>query len=225
MKTPVPLKGWRVFAGEVGVIVFGVLLALGAQQAVQEWQIRGDVQAFRQTIDHEIGLNLFTYDVRLRQIACTSKHVKELRDWLDHARLGATVPALWPNGPLTLSPYRSAWNTKNGDVFAHLPDNARQKYAEFYDELDNNYAITVAERQAWETLVPYAEPGPISLDDRRKIRSALGSVRGYNSVIEGNFRVSRKIASQLNIRMVEPDVAGEVKAMIAKCPSAIAPKP
>jgi hypothetical protein len=33
---PKPLHGWRAFAGEVGIIVLGVLLALAAQQLVEE---------------------------------------------------------------------------------------------------------------------------------------------------------------------------------------------
>ena len=32
---PKPLHGWRAFAGEVGIIVIGVLIALGAQQLVE----------------------------------------------------------------------------------------------------------------------------------------------------------------------------------------------
>jgi hypothetical protein len=32
---PNPLHGWRAFAGEVGIIVLGVLIALGAEQLVQ----------------------------------------------------------------------------------------------------------------------------------------------------------------------------------------------
>ena len=31
-----PLRGWREFSGEVGIIVLGVLIALGAQQVVQD---------------------------------------------------------------------------------------------------------------------------------------------------------------------------------------------
>ena len=31
---PKPLHGWREFAGEVGIIVIGVLIALGAEQAI-----------------------------------------------------------------------------------------------------------------------------------------------------------------------------------------------
>ena len=32
---PKPLHGWREFAGEVGIIVLGVLIALGAEQLVE----------------------------------------------------------------------------------------------------------------------------------------------------------------------------------------------
>lgn len=32
---PKPLHGWRAFAGEVGIIVLGVLIALGAEQLVE----------------------------------------------------------------------------------------------------------------------------------------------------------------------------------------------
>ena len=35
LKLPKPMHGWRVFAGEVGIIVIGVLIALGAEQVVQ----------------------------------------------------------------------------------------------------------------------------------------------------------------------------------------------
>lgn len=61
MKVPKPRDGWRVFAGEVGVIVLGVLLALGAQQVVETVQVRSDIREFRRTIDREIGMTVFTY--------------------------------------------------------------------------------------------------------------------------------------------------------------------
>ncbi len=37
---PKPLHGWRQFVGEVGIIVIGVLIALGAEQMVESlrWQ-------------------------------------------------------------------------------------------------------------------------------------------------------------------------------------------
>src|SRR5437763_8229092 len=40
---PKPLHGWREFAGEVGIIVVGVLIALGAEQVVEGWHWRDKV--------------------------------------------------------------------------------------------------------------------------------------------------------------------------------------
>jgi hypothetical protein len=37
-RLPKPLHGWREFAGEVGIIVVGVLIALAAEQLVEEWR-------------------------------------------------------------------------------------------------------------------------------------------------------------------------------------------
>ena len=37
VRVPKPLHGWRAFAGEVGIIVLGVLIALGAGQVVDNW--------------------------------------------------------------------------------------------------------------------------------------------------------------------------------------------
>ena len=41
---PKPLHGWRAFAGEVGIIVVGVLIALAAEQAVQEFRERAQLR-------------------------------------------------------------------------------------------------------------------------------------------------------------------------------------
>src|SRR6476619_1297371 len=92
LRLPKPLHGWRQFAGEVGIIVVGVLIALGAEQVVQDLHSHADERAFEETIDHEIGLNLFIYDVRSRQFSCDAKRVEELKDWLGRARAGEQMP-------------------------------------------------------------------------------------------------------------------------------------
>lgn len=40
---PKPLHGWRAFAGEVGVVVLGVLIALTANAIVEAWQWRDKI--------------------------------------------------------------------------------------------------------------------------------------------------------------------------------------
>jgi hypothetical protein len=220
---PKPLHGWREFAGEVGIIVIGVLIALSAEQVVQDMQSRADERAFEETIDHEIGLNLFVYDVRSRQFACDEKRVEEVKGWLDRARSGDQVPALWPEAPQTLTPYRSAWENRDAEVFNHLPAVRRQKYAEFYDELSNNWSIVQGEQELWGHLIPYAEAGPISLTDRRAIRPVIARLRNSNETLEANLPISQRIAQVLKVKEVQPDglPTGWLKHL-ADCRSAIA---
>jgi hypothetical protein len=225
MKIPTPLNGWRVFLGEVGVIVLGVLLALGAQQVVEDIQIRSDVRKFRKTIDHEIGLNLFVYEVRSRGSACNEKRMKELFDWVETARDGQELPKISTGGPLALTPYTSAWDTRDGKVFAHVPAKARQKYAEFYDELEGNTERIKWEVDEWFALQRYALPGPVSLDDRRTIYGHLRKALVLNAVWHGNMTISGEIADELGVKAVRPDnIPANFLSELGTCDSIFEPK-
>ena len=220
---PSSQAGWREFAGEVGIIVIGVLIALGAESVVHDLQTRADARAFRETIDHEIGMNLFIYDVRSRQSSCDSKRVAELKSWLGRARSGKQVPALWPAAPQILTPYRSAWDNRDAQVFNHLPPELRQKYAEFYDELSNNWSIIEGEQERWGRLIPYAEAGPISLADRRAVRAVIAQIRDANATFQVNLPISRKIAEVLKVKEARPDgVPSDWLKSLADCRSTIA---
>jgi hypothetical protein len=52
---PKPLHGWREFAGEVGIIVVGVLIALGAEQIVETLQWREKVRHAEQAMRLELA--------------------------------------------------------------------------------------------------------------------------------------------------------------------------
>lgn len=226
MRVPQPLNGWRVFAGEVGVIVLGVLLALGAQQLVQEIQMRRDVHEFRRTIDHEIGLNLWVYDIRSRGSACNKKRMSDLFAWVKTAPDGQELPKITPNAPIAMTPYRSAWDARDPDVFANVPAKARQKYAEFYDELDGNYERIKLELAEWFALQRYALPGRVSLDDRRTIYGHLRQAWVFNEVWGPNMVISKDIGRELGIKPIRPDnIPADFLAEVKKCPPAFEAKP
>src|SRR3954466_13111606 len=52
---PKPLHGWRAFVGEVGIIVIGVLIALGAEQVVETVHWNNQVADSRITLDEEMA--------------------------------------------------------------------------------------------------------------------------------------------------------------------------
>lgn len=218
MKIPRPLNGWRVFAGEVGVIVLGVLLALGAQQIVEDMRIRADVREFRRTIDHEIGLNLYVYEVRSRSSACNEKRINDLIEWVKTARNGQELPEIAVGAPYVVSGYRSAWDNRDGNVFAHVPADVRQKYAEFYDELENNWDKLIRELDVWFAIQRYAIPGPVSIDDRRDMYRQLRTLLVLNTVWVPNVDISKEIAGKLGVKPIRPDSLPETALVeAAKC--------
>ena len=222
IRLPRPLKGWRVFAGEVGVIVLGVVLALGAQQFAENLQMRSEVREFRRTIDHEIGLNLFAYQVRSRGSACNKKRIDDVVRWVKESP-ASSLPKAHLGGPVTLMPYRSAWNNRDARVFNALPAKSRLKYAEFYDELDNNYRHIELEENAWSRLARYRLPGPVTLADRRDMAEQLQLAWGLENIWEPDIQVSRKIADELGIKPVRPDnLPPEIDKWLAECRPAFA---
>ncbi|MEO7277550.1 MAG: hypothetical protein ABIW33_05965 [Sphingomicrobium sp.] len=200
-----PLHGWRVFFGEVGVVVLGVLVALGAQQAVEQMRTRRDVATFRTTINSEIAHNLWIYHYRDQGTACTERRLAQLSAWVDWLADGSAAALADTRRPLNFSLYRSAWDNRDAAVFAALPDAARSKYAEFYDELANNESNRERERELWAGLAPFEVRGPVSLDDRRKLHGAMTAAHQLNSTIHNNLVVSYAIARRLGIAASQPD--------------------
>ena len=209
MKVPTPLKGWRAFAGEVGVIVFGVLLALGAQQLVEAWRVRQDVRDFRETIDREIGFTLYTQDVRYVQIDCDLRRVAEVNAWLEKSRSGTPMLPIYPRSSPGSAPYRGAWNSRDAETYRQLPADVRQQYAMFYDGDDNIYEMTKREGAAWRELKRFSEPGPVSLEERRLVRPLIDSLQNWIALDRVNIDAERQVARELGIKSIVPQDLGE----------------
>lgn len=222
-----PIKGWRAFAGEVGVIVLGVLLALGAQQAVEAWQVRKDVRAFRETIDREIAYTLYTQDVRYVQIDCDLRRLGQVRQWLERSRSGQDMEPIYPRAGEGIAAYRGAWNSRDAETYRQLPAEVRQQYALFYDGDDNLQSSRLEELVQWRSLNRFAEPGPVSLDERRDANMPLTSLQRRIELARGNIDAERQIARDLGIRsMRPPDIDEGTMRSARKCRSiAMPPQP
>lgn len=82
---PKPLHGWREFAGEVGIIVIGVLIALGAEQVVERWHSDAQANQARATLRAEIGDDdLPQAYVRLAIAPCLDAQLKRLQSAVDN---------------------------------------------------------------------------------------------------------------------------------------------
>lgn len=80
---PKPLHGWRAFLGEVGIIVLGVLIALGAEQLVEQVHQRQEAAQARDIIRGELAFNLGRLQSRLQIRSCVDARISEIEHLLD----------------------------------------------------------------------------------------------------------------------------------------------
>ena len=134
---PRPLHGWRVFSGEVAVIVLGVLIALGAEQVVQAYDWRERVGRGRNELRSEIGQAVRNAHDRLELGPCANKRL----DLLDGLLMGSTAPL---EKPMIVTRYytiiapwsQAVWDTMmSAGVVEHLPESEMLAYANLYESI------------------------------------------------------------------------------------------
>ena len=65
-----PPNGWNAVGWELAIVTLGVLIALGAQQAIESLNWKREVAGFRDAVHDEIETNLHGYPYRARQKQC-----------------------------------------------------------------------------------------------------------------------------------------------------------
>lgn len=134
---PEPLHGWRALAGEIGIIVVGVLIALSAEQLVQSIHEREDVAQLRAALRAELADDRARWEgIRLRD-RCTQQRLDALNHWLASALPGARLAGN-PYRVFLFNMHSSAWDlAKTSPAAAHIPLKERLTYASLYAAIDN----------------------------------------------------------------------------------------
>ena len=91
-KVPKPLHGWREFAGEVGIIVLGVLIALSFGQLAQSLHDRASASEARSAVRAEVRENLWWLERREANEPCVEHILSELGGVLTRARSSQSTP-------------------------------------------------------------------------------------------------------------------------------------
>lgn len=138
-----PIHGWRMFFGEVAIIVIGVLIALGAQQLVEDWNWREEVRQARRQLIAETYDNFSYAAERLAVQPCLDAQLDRLA-----ALAAAPGPQMQPAAPIDSimgavalrqpsRPYRdNVWTAVVGDgISAHFPDDERNLLASNYTQV------------------------------------------------------------------------------------------
>lgn len=172
---PKPLHGWRVLAGEVGIIVLGVLIALAAQQLVEDIHDRRDVAQLRSALRAELAGDRARWEDLRASDRCTLQRLDALDRW------AATAPAharlVRPYALLLWNMHSSAWDiAKTSPAVGKIPLDERLTFGDLYAAIDNWREYFAEERANSIELSALLENAD-QPDSRRQIRFYVAKAR------------------------------------------------
>ncbi len=183
LSLPKPLHGWRAFAGEVGVIVLGVLLALGAQQVAESVNERREVAATRNALTTEIEETLAILELRRLAQPCIDKRLREIRALVNEwGRTGSFETPGWvsqaPWFAFTTARFDAA---QSAGRLALLSSEEQYRFGLIVASLLDFRDIQQRESEAWSILrMLQSGPDALSDSDRTAIRVALQDASTLN---------------------------------------------
>lgn len=194
---PKPLHGWREFAGEVGVIVLGVLIALGAEQAVEWFQWQAKVRDAEAAIGRDLALASDTAAERVAMARCNDDRLLLLRSAIlaSSDRWNTTLPQTTDGMPFDRRAYgvpARLWNTQQWDglvsdgTAAHFDPERARTYALLYHTIE---LLGVDNQDELN-----AEPDLFVLTDKNFALSSDAKL-GFIRVIDGLRNKNRMIAA------------------------------
>ena len=179
-----PLHGWRAFGGEVGVIVLGVLIALGAQQVVEAWQWRDKISraetAMRLELAEDDGPQAYGRGIIG---PCLDAQIARIHDGA--GRVPADKLRAWAQA--YMPPFRTwdseAWKTVLGsDVGSHMGPERLVAWSAPYRIMPGQSEVNARERELVidlrEALPPTGNPSPAELQALRQTAARLRVING-----------------------------------------------
>ncbi|MEA3082129.1 MAG: hypothetical protein QOD54_1797 [Sphingomonadales bacterium] len=200
-----PPHGWGAVVWELGIVTLGVLIALAAQQFVDDLHWRSEVRDFRTAVKAEISNDLATYTYRSGQNICVAARLDELQRWLDSWRAGRPLKLTGPIGmPTSLVVRTTVWDGRDPETFSHMQLPEKLEYGGLYTEFANAEVHRLDERAAWVELGDYDGASGLDHQDLMRLQGLITRARLRLRRITGNAARFTKRAAALGIRPV-PD--------------------
>jgi hypothetical protein len=206
---PKPIHNWREFLKEVGIIVLGVCIALAAEQGVEWWHWRSQVQTARQALARELVLNIGNGATRVMGERCAEERFDRAADALDAASRSGMLPPLtealiatpqydWPS---------STWTSiTSSDVASHFSRDEMNALGLVYAQVQFMSRLNEQEVSVWADLSAMVGPGrrlDPSMDTVLHLAVSHGRLLGRLMAINGGQLVQRALA--LNLPYTEDD--------------------
>ena len=178
-----PRDGWRPFLGEVGVIILGVLIALGLGAVATEigWQV--ETRSARKAIGLELGEAVGQGLERVRIYDCVEKRLDQVSEIIEQ---GSATGRLPPVGDIGLPAFHT-WNHGSWDSIvsaqtaSHFNREELAAYVAAYEYITGLGESAAQEFDAWTRLYSLVGPGrPLSTAEAADLRRQISETRVLN---------------------------------------------
>ena len=200
---PKPLHGWREFTGEVGIIVIGVLIALGAEQLVETAHWRSEVGEARDALGYELADSVGQGFEREHIYKCVEQRLDFLAAIVDQAAgTGRLPPLASPGSPPFRTWLDATWQTTMaGQTASHFTRRDLNVYGDMYVFVQNLQQVGPRELTVWSRLDAIAGPGrPIATAEVQNLRNDIAEARMLNWLTTISGMRLREMADKANIR-------------------------
>jgi hypothetical protein len=202
---PKPIRNWRELLKEVGIIVLGVCIALGAEQTVEWVHWQGEVRAARGALQAEIAadnLNMFAFRVAIGP--CVDKQLNQAEAILTALDAGAgptKIPRLQPFPPPAGLIRDDEWQSERASqVLTHFPRAELALMSRYYGQFEDFSNWRAQENGAWPELsVLQTSITGITKSDLLRLRVNLDIAQHMEYVFVLNAKRQLTISRQLGI--------------------------
>jgi hypothetical protein len=234
VRLPKPLHGWRAFVGEVGIIVLGVLIALGFGQVVEEWQWRQEVGTTRQSIANELAADAREAAGRIAVEDCLRDRIAELAGRLtaSNGRWAADPMPVGPNAQPTphwenramgrvysvplVGWSQDAWDAaKSAGVVDHMSHAEIASYSDIYGEIAGIRDFQNQELLLESSLSFLGADEQLDIGSRNDALAKLGQLDSLNAVNAGLSSLILDQIRDLHLHVDRARSAEQLKQMSA----------
>ena len=224
-RLPKPLNGWREFVGEVGIIVVGVLIALGGEQVVVEVQWRQKVADTTKQLNDEVHSNARSAYRWLSVHQCLDAQLNSIDDAVGAARASRTiVPVAAYTPPLEVF-LNDAWlNARSLQVADHIKSKAMRNYAILYFLPPELQTDVVQLHQLAAELQPLTKgEEEVTSAEAGDYQRVIGKIRELQDRTELGETLLLKDGERLGVRLSNGEKKGlvrEARTWAGPCASA-----
>lgn len=217
---PKPLHGWREFAGEVGVIVLGVLIALGAEQLVEQIHWSNEVASARRALAAEIAHNNRFFAFRAAVQPCLERRLTSLQMLAERA--AKRQPMLITGDVMPDTGYNlrdNVWESyRASQTLTHFDNDTLALLSNYYQQVGYSRLGMTQEGESQSVLrVLRGDTSRLGPTDIGAIRIAAERARSVGTVLGSIAREELETSKQLKIAVPAPD-RSRVQLMCAHVP-------